>query len=77
MPDLSLPDKAREWGGRKDKSELPDLGCCAPTWQPTSDRWLSAQVFNAVGDTLAVITVPESALEPLREDEVCCVRSLG
>ena len=37
----------------------------------------SAEVFNAVGDTLAVITVPESALEPLREDEVCCVRPLG
>ena len=37
----------------------------------------SAEVFNAVGDTLAVIAVPESALEPLREDEVCCVRSLG
>ena len=37
----------------------------------------SAEVFNAVGDTLAVITIPESALEPLREDEVCCVRSLG
>jgi hypothetical protein len=37
----------------------------------------SAEVFNAIGDTLAVITVPESALEPLREDEVCCVRSLG
>jgi hypothetical protein len=37
----------------------------------------SAEVFNAVGDTLAVITVPESALEPLREDEVCCVRSMG
>ncbi len=36
----------------------------------------SAEVINAVGDTLAVITVPESALEPLREVEVCCVRSL-
>jgi len=36
----------------------------------------SAEVFNAVGDTLAVITVPESALEPLRRDEVCCVRTL-
>ena len=35
----------------------------------------SAEVFNAVGDTLAVIAVPESALEPLREDEVCCVRT--
>ena len=37
----------------------------------------SAEVFNAVGDTLAVITVPESALEPLRGDEVGCVRALG
>jgi hypothetical protein len=36
----------------------------------------SAEVFNALGQTLAVITVPESALESLREDEVCCVRSL-
>ena len=37
----------------------------------------SAEVFNAVGDTLAVITVPESALEALRGDEVCCVRSFA
>ncbi|MBI2929985.1 MAG: DUF4926 domain-containing protein [Verrucomicrobia bacterium] len=36
----------------------------------------SAEVFNAVGDTMAVITAPEFALEPLREDEVCCVRTL-
>ena len=36
----------------------------------------SAEVFNAMGDTLAVITVRESALEALREDEVCCVRAL-
>lgn len=36
----------------------------------------SAEVFNALGETLSVITVPESALEPLREDEVCCVRAL-
>jgi Domain of unknown function (DUF4926) len=36
-----------------------------------------AEVFNALGDTLTVIAVPESALERLREDEVCCVRSLG
>ena len=43
----------------------------------------SAEVFNAVGDTccpprvvFGVITVPESALEPLRENEVCCARAL-
>lgn len=36
----------------------------------------SAEVFNALGDSIAVITVPESSLAPLREDEVCCVRPL-
>jgi hypothetical protein len=37
----------------------------------------SAEVFNALGDTLTVITVPDSALEPLREDEVLCARVLA
>jgi hypothetical protein len=37
----------------------------------------SAEVFNALGDTLFVITVPDSALEPLREDEVLCARVLA
>jgi hypothetical protein len=37
----------------------------------------SAEVFNALGDTIAVITVPESALEPLREDEVLHARPLA
>ena len=37
----------------------------------------SAGVFNALGDTLTVITVPDSALEPLREDEVLCARVLA
>jgi hypothetical protein len=37
----------------------------------------SAEVFNALGDSIAVITVPESALEPLSEDEICCVRPMA
>ena len=32
MPDLSLPDKGGEWGGRKDKPEPRDLGCYG-LWQ--------------------------------------------
>lgn len=36
----------------------------------------SAEVFNALGDTLTVITVPETTLESLREDEVLCARPL-
>jgi len=36
----------------------------------------SIEVFNAVGDTIAVTVVPESYLEPLTPDEVLHVRPL-
>ena len=36
----------------------------------------SIEVFNALGDTIAVTAVPESALESLRNDEVFSVRPL-
>jgi hypothetical protein len=35
------------------------------------------EVFNAVGETIAVVTVPLSAVEPLRADEILTVRSLA
>ncbi|MBI2470262.1 MAG: DUF4926 domain-containing protein [Planctomycetes bacterium] len=35
------------------------------------------EVFNALGDTIAVITVPESAIAPLTESEIFSVRSLA
>ena len=34
------------------------------------------EVFNALGDTVAVITVPVSAIEPLTENEIFSIRSL-
>ncbi len=37
----------------------------------------SIEVFNAVGETIAVTAVPETALETLREDEVLCARVLA
>lgn len=37
----------------------------------------SLEVFNALGSTVAVVTVPESALQPLSENEVLSVRSLA
>lgn len=37
----------------------------------------SIEVFNAIGDTIAVTAVPTTALEPLREDEVLCARPLS
>ncbi len=44
---------------------------------PDGTEGYSIEVFNAVGDTIAVTTVPASALEALREDEVLCARSLA
>jgi hypothetical protein len=44
--------------------------------RPGQEPGYSLEVFNAVGETVAVITVPESAIEPLRADEVLSVRSL-
>jgi len=37
----------------------------------------SVEVFNAIGETFAVLTLPESHLESLRRDEVLSVRSLA
>ena len=34
----------------------------------------AVEVFNAVGDTIDVHFISTSAVEPLREDEVLCVR---
>ena len=35
----------------------------------------SLEIFNALGDTITVITLPESQIEPLTKDEVFSVRS--
>jgi hypothetical protein len=44
---------------------------------PGGEDGYSLEVFNALGDTIAVITVPESLIESLKEDEVFSVRSLA
>ena len=35
------------------------------------------EIINAVGESLAAIAVPVSAVEPLRSDEILTVRSLA
>lgn len=41
---------------------------------PDGTEGYSIEVFNALGDTLAVTAVPATALESLREDEILCAR---
>ncbi len=35
------------------------------------------EVFNAVGESIAVVTVPESAVEPLTADKIPSVRPIA
>ena len=41
---------------------------------PGGEDGYSIEVFNALGDTIAVTSVPQSALESLSENEVFSVR---
>jgi hypothetical protein len=43
----------------------------------TGEDGYSLEIFNALGETIAVITVSESALQPLTSNEVLAVRSLA
>ena len=44
---------------------------------PGQEPGYSLEVFNAVGDTVAVIALGESQLGSLREDEILCARVLA
>ncbi len=35
------------------------------------------ELFNALGDTIPLITLPESAIDPLNKNEIFSVRSLA
>ena len=43
--------------------------------RPGQEPGYELEVFNAVGDTFAVVTVRESQIESLRKDELVFVRS--
>ena len=44
--------------------------------RPDQEPGYSLEVFNALGETIAVIAVRESQVEPLNEREVLCARVL-
>ena len=44
---------------------------------PDGEEGYSVEVLNALGDTIAVTTLPADALEALRRDEVLSVRRLA
>jgi len=44
---------------------------------PDEEDGYSLELFNALGETIAVITLPESAIERLTEIGIFCVRLLA
>ncbi len=44
--------------------------------RPGQEPGYTLEVFNAVGETVDVVTVPESQIEPLTADELLTVRPL-
>jgi hypothetical protein len=44
---------------------------------PDGEDGYSLEVFNVLGDTITVITLPESAVAPLTENEIFSVRALA
>jgi len=75
LPTIRMRIQSRAITDRTDVTQ----GCCfehhsAPA--AGSEAGYSVEVFNAIGETLTVLTLPESSLEALRRDEVLSVRSL-
>jgi hypothetical protein len=64
-----VPDKALKRG------DLAVVVECHPL--PGGEDGYSLEIFNALGETLMVVVLPESALEPVRPDGVLQVRSAG
>lgn len=66
--------------------DIPDVGLRAGdvatlvdhvTHPSGGEAGVILEVFNALGDSIAVVTVPASAIAPLRADQVPAVRSLA
>jgi hypothetical protein len=55
-----------------------DLATIVDTHPPSGgETGYSIEIFNAVGDTIAVAAVPESFLQELTDNEILHIRSLA
>ncbi len=67
VPAQDIPEKGLKKGDVATVVEHHEL--------PAREDGYSLEIFNAVGDTIAVVTLPESRIERLTEDGVFSVRS--
>ncbi len=66
----SVPERALRVGDVATLVDFVDHRSSGP-------RGCVLEVFNALGESIAVVTVPEDAIEPLRADEVLAVRPMA
>ncbi len=61
----------------KESLRRGDIGTVVEYYRgrPDQEAGYELEVFNAVGETIVVVTVRESQIESLRRDEVLSVRS--
>jgi hypothetical protein len=57
-----------------DERKLTQYPLLRGTQASGGERGCILEVFNAVGDSIAVVTAPVSAIEPLRANEVLSIR---
>ena len=64
----------------------PSMRCAPAMWPRWSTSWTIPrpaprgcvlELFNALGESIGVVTVPEDAVEALRADEVLSVRPMA
>lgn len=58
------------------RGDVATIVDCHPAL-PGEEPGYSLEVFNAIGETVAVIVVNESEIQPLRADEVLNVRTFA
>ena len=63
-----IPDKGLRRG---------DVATVVERHAAAGEAGYSLEVFNALGDTIAVLTVPESKIKPLTGNDVFTVRSVA
>ena len=58
------------------RGDVATIVGCHPATRAGGEPGYSIEVFNAIGETRAVVTLPESQLEALHRDEALSVRRL-
>jgi hypothetical protein len=75
FPDRRKDDHGPNWSEGEERDVAVVVEHLPATPESREEEGYALEVFNAVGETIAVVMVPASAVRPLREEEILHVRS--